>query len=398
MKIYRALIPFLFFLSLGCSSGGAGDAGGVGDSGDSEAGTGTLSLTATDAPIDHDLVEEALISVDQIRIHASADSESGFHTIYDGPPIELSLLDLCNGVTRALVSAEVPAASYRQIRLHVSRASLRLVNGNEYSTEAGTLKLTSQDKSGFKVFVDPPVVVQSGFSSELLLDFDLTKTFKPVPANDPPNAASFKLHPVIRAANLSECGEVRGVVTTDDGNGGFAAVADATVYILPPGETDLNNSIASTFTGADGAYAVLGLPAGDVDLLATKGGLRDRINAVLVTAGSVTTQPVDTAVKNASIGRTTVITGSSSAQVTLIESTPVSGVEMRNEAVAPLPAPCLRSAVAVGMTEQEQSGTGMPYSDALKTERRFSPPSCFRTALAGTKTRRSPATRKPIRR
>ena len=67
------------------------------------------------------------------------------------------------------------------------------------------------------------------------------------------------------------------------------------------------------------------------------------------------------------------ITGSSSAHVTVTESAPVSGVAMRNELVAPLLAPALRNDAATGSTEQEQSGSGAPMSAALPTDERSSP-------------------------
>lgn len=50
--------------------------------------------------------------------------------------------------------------------------------------------------------------------------------------------------------------------------------------------------------------------------------------------------PAATEVSKAAKGRATVMTGSSKAHVTAMESTPVSGVAMRNEVVAPLLAPC----------------------------------------------------------
>ena len=249
---------------------------------------GTISLSATDAPIDPSQVTEAVIRVDKIRVHPEADAEGGFLTIYDGAPIEMNLLELHNGLTQELVTADVPAATYRQIRLHVESAFLRLVNGNVYDTANGSLHLTSQDTSGFKVFVDPPVVVLGGFSTDLLLDVDLSKTFKPIPANDPLNASAYSLHPVIRVANLSTSGEIRGVVSTDDGQGGSEPVENAAVHILPPGETNTENSIASTATNADGEYAVLGLPAGTYDVRATKDALQGHEDGVSVFVGSVT--------------------------------------------------------------------------------------------------------------
>ena len=268
----------LFCLGLGCGGSGGGGGGGV----------GTISLLATDAPLDHALVTEAVIRVDKIRVHPQADAEGGFLTIYDGAPIELNLLELHNGLTQELVTADVPAATYRQVRLRVESAFLRLVNGNVYDTADGSLHLTSQDTSGFKVFIDPPVVVASGFSTELLLDIDLSKTFLPIPNDDPLEADTFSLHPVIHVANLSTSGEIRGVVSTDDGLGGVALVEGATVYVMPPGEIDTANSIASTATGVDGEYAVLGIPAGTFDVLATKDALDGRVDGVTVFVGSVT--------------------------------------------------------------------------------------------------------------
>ena len=278
------LKPTLVSLSISLACLGCGGSGGGGGGG----GIGTIGLVATDAPLDHSQVTEAVIGVDEIRVHPQADAQGGFITIYEGAPIEMNLLELHNGLTQELATADVPAAAYRQLRLHVESASLRLVNGNVYDTETGTLHLTSQDTSGFKVFIDPPVVVIAGFSTEVLLDVDLSKTFLPVPSDDPLNATSFNLLPVIRVANLSTSGEIRGVVSTDDGLGGTTPVEAATVYVLPPGETDTANSIASTATDVDGEYAVLGIPGGTYDVLATKGALQGREDGVTVLVGSVT--------------------------------------------------------------------------------------------------------------
>ena len=51
-----------------------------------------------------------------------------------------------------------------------------------------------------------------------------------------------------------------------------------------------------------------------------------------------------------------------------MESTPDSGVEIRNAAVAPLLAPCFFSAAAAGRTPQEHRGMGMPRKAAFSTE------------------------------
>jgi len=51
-----------------------------------------------------------------------------------------------------------------------------------------------------------------------------------------------------------------------------------------------------------------------------------------------------------------------------IDSALVSGVEIKKETVAPLVAPRLRRDIAVGRTEQEQSGSGTPASEANRID------------------------------
>ena len=51
-----------------------------------------------------------------------------------------------------------------------------------------------------------------------------------------------------------------------------------------------------------------------------------------------------------------------------MESTPVCGVAIKKETTAPLEAPSLYKAMAVGITPQEHSGKGMPNKVAYKTD------------------------------
>lgn len=255
-------------------------------------GTGFLSIRATDAPLDHNMVSHAIVHIDKVRVHVDSAAESGFVTLYEGAPLVMDLMDLRNGITRLLVNSELAVGEYRQIRLHVESASIELTNGNIYTTDDDSLRLNSQATSGFEVFVDPPIAMVSGLTSELLLDIDLSKTFRPVPANDPMNATTFRLHPVIRVANLTESGELRGVIFEDDTLGSLVTVGNASVYVMPPGETDTANSVASTASNANGAYAILGVPAGIYDVMVVKDLLTGREHAVTFTAGNLSTVDV----------------------------------------------------------------------------------------------------------
>jgi len=78
-----------------------------------------------------------------------------------------------------------------------------------------------------------------------------------------------------------------------------------------------------------------------------------------------------------------------------IESTPDSGVEIRNDVVAPLLAPCLRSDTAAGNTPQDHNGMGIPSMEALSTERNRPCPRCLTTEPGLRNTRNNPATMRP---
>ena len=248
---------------------------------------GTVTVLATDAPIDHSLVEDARVWVDRVRIHAQTDGATGFYTLYEGAPVELDLDDLRSGLTATIVEADLPAGTYKQLRLRVTDALLDLTNGNLYTTTDDTLELTGQGASGFKVLLDPPLEVLDGVERNLVLDFDLPKTFLPTPASDPRTATSYELLPVIRTAVLELSGEFEGSVVGDLG-GGLVPVADATLYLLPPGETDTGESLATTATAADGSFVLLGVAPGTYDVLATLGALTDRVDGVQVIEGALT--------------------------------------------------------------------------------------------------------------
>lgn len=272
-----------------CSNG---DGSSIDSPGGPGPGQGQLTILATDAPFVYEQVTAATITVDRVSVHSDAnEDQNGFVVIYDGPPRVVDIFSLRDGLTTELAHANLAAGSYRQIRVRITEAELHLINGNIYSTANGDLHLTSQDTSGFKVFVDPPIEIEDGISRTFLLDFDLTKTFRPMPANDPLNANTYSLHPVIHAANLSTSGEIRGDVRLASVPNPVP-VPNATVYILPIGVTDIEQSVAVTATNANGEFAQLGLPPGTYDVHAVKNTTSGTDDDVTVVAGSFTTAHV----------------------------------------------------------------------------------------------------------
>lgn len=265
-----------------CSQGGGHSASATG-------GTGFLTIEATDKPFDHSLVEEARLRIDHVSIEKPKGGKHGWLTLYEGKPLAFDLLDLRNGVVRTLVAlAPIPAGEYRKMRLHVAGGRLLLTNGNVYTTDDGTLELKSQPTGGFQIYIKPSLTITDQVSYKLLLDFDLTKTFKPKPGGDPENAVKFVLHPKIRVANLSESGEMAGTVVADDGSGNLVGVELATVYILPEGSTNRDDAVASTGTNANGNFRVLGILPGVYDLMATADERMGTVLAQTVALGSQT--------------------------------------------------------------------------------------------------------------
>jgi hypothetical protein len=78
-----------------------------------------------------------------------------------------------------------------------------------------------------------------------------------------------------------------------------------------------------------------------------------------------------------------------------MESTPDSGVDMRNAVVAPLLAPCLRSDTAAGNTPHDHKGIGIPRIEALSTETNRPCPRCLATEAGLRNMRSNPATIRP---
>jgi len=296
---------------------------------------GRVKVLVTDKRFDLDLVQEALVHVTKITLSRSDDDDDegekqdggdhddeddddqgeddddehddhdghdddddddddGHHgdhaefVLYPGPGIVVSLLDLRDGISAHFATGEIPAGSYRVARLYIDDAKLTLTNGNVYSTAEGNLDLTHANKIGLKVFFKPPLEVVAGEEIPILLDFDLSKTFIPVPCDDPLNATRFLVRPGIRATTRVDTGDLNGTITEDDGAGGQKGVDVATIYVLPPGETDLTLAVTTTASVATGSYAVLGLSPGTYDVLAVKDAKQKSATGVQIAAGDVT--------------------------------------------------------------------------------------------------------------
>jgi hypothetical protein len=81
--------------------------------------------------------------------------------------------------------------------------------------------------------------------------------------------------------------------------------------------------------------------------------------------------------------------------VAKIESTPVCGVEIKNELVAPLDAPFLKNEIPVGITPHEQSGIGIPSNEAFTDDLKSDFPRYLSMCFCGKYTFNKPANINP---
>jgi hypothetical protein len=270
---YRnALIALpLPFLVAAC---GGGDGG-------TDAGTGTVHVSMTDAPacgFDH-----VYVTVNKVRVHASAsaaDTDAGWTDIVLTTPQKVDLLSLTNGVLTDLGTAPLPAGQYQQLRLVLSAnqgnslANSVVVTGS--STEQA-LATPSGAQSGYKII--QPFTVQPNALADLVLDFNACKSIVQQ------GNGGYSLKPVITATPTVVSGSITGYVP--------ASQAGATVYAEQNGQV-IRGTVADATgkfvlsplvqSSTNGAYDVV-----IVDNTLPSGHATGIIRTVPVTASSATT-------------------------------------------------------------------------------------------------------------
>lgn len=243
-------------------------------------GNGKIKVSVTDAPFSINLIEEAKITISKIEVrHKDSVGGNSFEVVYEGAA-ELNIADLKNGIVEELSDAEVPAGSYDLVRIYVDNASVKLVNGLSYD-----LKVPSGAQSGLKVFVTPEINVQGGLTTELLLDFELSKSF--VAKGNPKyldDVKGFNFKPVIRAINNSFAGRVEGFVNSDS----EMALAGANVWL------EADTVVSATFSDSTGFFALTGIPEGSYKLISAKEGFDtlvvDDVNVVAANKSEIDLQ------------------------------------------------------------------------------------------------------------
>jgi molybdopterin-binding protein len=252
------------------------------DNADIEAGVGRLTIQLTDAPFPLDLISEANVTIYKIEARQKGDTEydssmedegnmeDESEDMHDGSgivvlmedEISVNLLDLTNGVTEFLVDREILAGTYDQLRVYAKGINV-VMNDEEGTTY--DLKIPSGEQSGIKIKIKPALTIVGGLSADLLLDFDVSRSFVPRGnIRDMSKFNGFIFKPVIKVSNMATAGTLAGVVTDiSDGT----ALVDAQITVSQDGE-----EITSSFTDETGGYMIMGLEAGSYVITVIKEG------------------------------------------------------------------------------------------------------------------------------
>lgn len=233
---------------------------------DSEkSGKGRLVIKLTDAPFPVNLVDQTLVTIDKIEIRSTVsvetaegetENETLYTVLFEGEKV-INLLDLQNGVTEELLSMDIDAGSYDLIRLHVTSSEIILKDGTSFD-----LTIPGGNSSGIKIKISPELDIESGVESEVLLDFDVSKSFVVQGnMNTPAGIKGFLFKPVIRAMYQKISGIIEGTVFENE----TTPVAEAHVQIIVA-----DTVFSSAITDATGSYALIGLPAGNYKMVCEK--------------------------------------------------------------------------------------------------------------------------------
>lgn len=279
IKFYSISLFALAVMFLGCSNG---------DDASSE--TGKMTVQLVDAPFPNHLVAEANVIIFKIdarnkekdaAMEGNPNADVSPFIVLMEREVRVNLLDLTNGVTENLVDMEVPVGTYDLVRVYVKGVNVVLTDGTTYD-----LKVPSGEQTGIKVFIKPGLTVAGGLSADLLLDFDVSRSFVAKGyGNDLSGIKGFNFKPVIKASNLSTAGSLAGLVTTLQVDTPLG-LEGAQVSVFA---ADTLNT--TTFTDKDGKYMVMGLLAGSYDVAVDAEGYDSQsVEGVGIVAANTTTQ------------------------------------------------------------------------------------------------------------
>jgi hypothetical protein len=226
----------------GGSSGGGG--------GPAASSAPALRIAMTDAPFPFSSVTSATVELQRIDIRRQG---GGFETLKAFPGGKLlELVELRNGITEVLFEGNPGPGNYDALRLVVLPKKV-VIDEDGTPRSFTDFAVPSGPQTGIKVFIDPVISVVTGLTLDLVLDFDLSRSFvvQGNPAT-PAGIKGFHFKPVIRAVNASRAGSLTFRLRSDNGTPDDLAddfCLDGAEYTVLDPATDPATVMASGATG-----------------------------------------------------------------------------------------------------------------------------------------------------
>lgn len=229
-----------------------------------------MSVRLVDAPGDYDSV---FVDVEDVLVKYSTDVEGeaeGEISLDDVDAGIYNLLELTGGASVMLVADDdVPSGQISQIRLVLGDENSVVVDGQSHP-----LQTPSAQQSGLKIQVNQ--TLEAGQTYAFTLDFDVEESIVEQ------GNGGYLLKPVIRASLNAETGAIGGTV--------IGLVAGTQTLVTAQNEATQEE--VSTYTDAEGAFMLNGVPEGTYTLtfeVASELGLEPIVlTGIEVEAGSTT--------------------------------------------------------------------------------------------------------------
>ena len=174
----------------------------------------------------------------------------------------------------------MPVGYYGGIELFMRDSRISLSDQTEIDLNIG-----SHQNSAYKIFVPLSFSIENGLTTDLLVDFDVSRSFIPRYIKDSKTEiADFLFNPFVKMSDANKSGSISGIVTTSLQNK-ISRVNGAQVTVMA---ADTVNT--TTFTDVSGMYTILGLTPGTYDLLVDLEGHDARLVSNVTVEANVDTK------------------------------------------------------------------------------------------------------------
>lgn len=211
----------------------------------SDAGTGTMTVEMTDAPIDS--ADAVNVDIERVEVNRAGDPD-GWTTLNETKET-YDLLNLANGATAVIGSAALEAGTYPQIRLILAEEGHSVeIDGNVYD-----MKVPSGAQTGIKLNINAEI--EEDVEYVVLLDFDASRSVVQAGSSE---QVPYLLSPVIKAKEKAITGNIEGTVEP--------ANSEPVVYAIDNSGSEADTLASTVANTEDGYFKLIGLEEGTYDV------------------------------------------------------------------------------------------------------------------------------------